>query len=139
MKVGAYYDCGGRCLFVVLAPLKGKMELKILSPHERVIPMERQCQEGYWMVHVKDIAPGVTYLYRIDGKVDRPDPASGCTRTLRGRGPLKLYLGGDNKWRVTRIDEMVVYEPHVGTFTNEGTFRAVIEPLGGRLLTSMEP
>lgn len=46
MRIGVEYLREGRCESVVWAPFLKKVELRIVSPVERIIPMERE-GEGY--------------------------------------------------------------------------------------------
>jgi maltooligosyltrehalose trehalohydrolase len=76
-------------------------------------------------------APGEEYVYVVDGERELPDP---CSRFQPDgvRGPSRVVeietpRGFDGVPR----DELVVYELHVGTFTDEGTFDAVIPHLDG--------
>jgi maltooligosyltrehalose trehalohydrolase len=77
---------------------------------------------------------GDDYAYMIDGR-RLPDP---CTRLQpRGlRGPSRVvdpsaWTWHDQGWGGVALEDLVVYELHVGTFTEEGTFDAVIEHLAG--------
>src|ERR671939_59232 len=75
MKVGPNYLGDNIFEFIVWAPLLRNVELNIVSPKRRIVPMERD-KWGYWRAIVRDIPPGILYLYRLEGKKDRPDPAS---------------------------------------------------------------
>jgi malto-oligosyltrehalose trehalohydrolase len=62
-----------------------------------------------------------------------PDPASRF-QPMDVHGPSEIidpagYEWGDADWRGRPWEECVIYEIHVGAFTAEGTFRAVIERL----------
>jgi maltooligosyltrehalose trehalohydrolase len=74
VKVGAWYVGGDRCQFTVWAPSAERVCVKIVAPAERVLPMQ-QLEFGYWQL-TESIAPGTTYLYQLDGEIERPDPAS---------------------------------------------------------------
>jgi maltooligosyltrehalose trehalohydrolase len=75
--------------------------------------------------------PGDDYLFVLDGGDALPDP---CSRWQPSgvRGPSRVV---DLASRTIapgpdlRLEELVVYELHVGTFTEEGTFDAVIPHL----------
>jgi maltooligosyltrehalose trehalohydrolase len=77
---------------------------------------------------------GTEYLLALDGAVTYPDP---CSRfqPYGVRGPSEVVDPGafewtDGDWRGVPLEELVVYELHVGTFTDEGTFDAAIAELG---------
>ena len=83
---------------------------------------------------VLPVAPGEDYAYVIEG-VELPDPAS---RWQPGglRGPSRVLDTGafawtDDGFTPPDLDDSVIYELHVGTFTPEGTFEAVIPHLRG--------
>jgi maltooligosyltrehalose trehalohydrolase len=76
---------------------------------------------------------GLRYFYLLDGERRRPDPAS---RALPDgvHGPSEVvdtgaFVWSDTGWRGLPLKAMVIYELHVGTFTPEGTFDAVIPRL----------
>ena len=83
---------------------------------------------------VLPIPPGGEYAYVIEG-VEIPDPAS---RWQPGglRGPSRVLDTGafawtDDGFTPPDLAGSVIYELHVGTFTPEGTFDAVIPHLRG--------
>ena len=132
MKIGAHYIEGGRCRFTVWAPKPGKVELKVVSPREEVHPMERD-GKGYWSVTLDTIPPGALYYFRLDGERDRPDPAS-CFQPQGVHQPSQAvdhasFAWEDQDWKGIPISGMIMYELHVGTFTPEGTFEAIIPRL----------
>jgi maltooligosyltrehalose trehalohydrolase len=77
---------------------------------------------------------GEDYLLVVDG-VAWPDPCSrwqpeGVT------GPSRVLDAGtfewsDDGWEGVTLDELVIYELHVGTFSEEGTFDGIVPRLGG--------
>ncbi|MDK2931629.1 MAG: maltooligosyltrehalose trehalohydrolase [Bacillota bacterium] len=95
----------------------------------RLVPLDRD-ERGYHRGVVSGVAPGSLYYYRLDGKEDLPDPAS--RHQPRGvHGPSRVVDPGafswsDRNWLAPPQEELVIYELHMGTFTPEGTFEAVI-------------
>jgi maltooligosyltrehalose trehalohydrolase len=87
---------------------------------------------GYYEVEVDGLAPGQRYFYRLDNGPDRPDPASRW-QPDGVHGPSALvdpaFGWSDERWTGIDPADMVLYELHVGTFTAEGTFDAVIGEL----------
>jgi len=75
MKIGAHYLGCGRCEFTVWAPFLKEVALKIVSPQEKIISMEKG-GKGYWKITVGDTSDKTRYLYRLNGEKERPDPAS---------------------------------------------------------------
>jgi maltooligosyltrehalose trehalohydrolase len=77
---------------------------------------------------------GDRYLLAVDGNVTYPDP---CSRSQPDgvRGPSEIvdpaaFAWTDTAWPGLDLDDLVVYELHTGTFTEEGTFDAVAPWLG---------
>jgi maltooligosyltrehalose trehalohydrolase len=83
---------------------------------------------------VLPVPPGGEYAYVIAG-VELPDPASRA-QPHGLRGPSLVLDPGVFEWTddgfvPPDLADSVIYELHVGTFTPEGTFDAVIPHLGG--------
>ena len=83
---------------------------------------------------VLTVGPGADYVYVIDG-VELPDPAS-RSQPQGLRGPSRVLDPGAFAWTDAgftppALADSVIYELHVGTFTPEGTFDAVIPHLRG--------
>jgi maltooligosyltrehalose trehalohydrolase len=80
------------------------------------------------------VAAGEDYAYVIDG-VELPDPASRWQPGgLRGRSRVldpTDFTWTDADFAAPGLEDSVIYELHVGTFTPEGTFEAVIPHLAG--------
>jgi len=47
LTLGAHYLPEGRCLFRVWAPLANRVEVHIVAPRERLVPLTRQ-ERGYY-------------------------------------------------------------------------------------------
>lgn len=127
MRLGARYMGDGRCRFTVWAPDVSQVELKLLSPREESVPMRRD-RLGYWRVTVEGLFPGARYSYLLDGERERPDPSSRF-QPEGVHGPSEVadpfFPWDDGNWRGRRLEELVIYELHVGTFTPEGSFDGV--------------
>ena len=123
----------GECHFLVWAPHAESVKLEILAPFRRSLPMQ-PLPKGYFRVAVEDAA-SCRYLYDLGGKGQkmRADPASrfqpegvhGASEAPSGSG----FDWTDVGWRGLQLSELVFYEIHVGTFTSEGTFDAIIPRL----------
>lgn len=129
MKIGARYLKDGLCEFVIWAPLVDKVSLRINSLDTE---LERD-EFGYWKALLKDVRPGDRYLYCLDGKRERPDPASFFQPDGVHKASQVIdhnsFQWQDPGWKGIPLSEMIMYELHVGTFTHEGTFDAVIARL----------
>jgi maltooligosyltrehalose trehalohydrolase len=88
--------------------------------------------DGVWEAVVEARA-GDDYWFVLDGEA-WPDP---CSRFQPEgiRGPSQVvdsrFAWTDGDWAGLSLEELVLYELHVGTFTAEGTFDAVIPHLAG--------
>jgi maltooligosyltrehalose trehalohydrolase len=83
---------------------------------------------GTWVAAV-EAAAGADYAYIIDG-ARLPDPHTRW-QSFGLRGPSRVVDPGawtwtDAGWDGVALEQLVVYELHVGTFTEDGTFDAVI-------------
>jgi maltooligosyltrehalose trehalohydrolase len=130
--LGAAWADQGRCSFLVWAPRAKKVEVHIIGPQEHILPME-PLERGYFFTLIEDIAPGALYRYRLDGQKERPDPASRY-QPEGVHGPSQVvdprFDWGDAAWRGIPLSSFVLYELHVGTFTPEGTFEAIVRRIG---------
>jgi maltooligosyltrehalose trehalohydrolase len=118
-----------RCEFRVWAPSIEDVELHIVAPSERRVPMTKD-ERGYHGADV-ECGEGTRYFYAVRG-TDRPDPASRLQpEGVHGASEVvgRAFEWRDEAWRGVAIEELVVYELHVGTFTAAGTFDAAIDKL----------
>ncbi len=119
----------GSTRFGLWAPERERIEVELVDSGRRV-PMRKV---GPFHVAVIEETPaGTLYRYRIDGGVSRPDPASRF-QPDGVHGPSQVcgidFEWHDEGWRGVDRESWVIYELHVGTFTDEGTFVAAIERL----------
>jgi maltooligosyltrehalose trehalohydrolase len=127
--LGANLISPGRCEFRVWAPLIDNVELHIIAPDDRRAALTKNAR-GYHEVIV-DAAARTRYLFVVNGK-ERPDPASRLQpEGVHGPSEVvgKEFAWHDAGWRGVPLREYVVYELHVGTYTSDGTFDAVIAHL----------
>jgi len=132
VKVGSNYLGNNQCQFTVWAPTLKEVAVQIVSPEKRLLPMQ-QNEQGYWEVTASGIEPGTLYFYQLEGNLERPDPASKY-QPQGVHGPsqvvdLSNFAWTDAEWSGVPLEEMIIYELHVGTFTPEGTFEAMIPRL----------
>jgi maltooligosyltrehalose trehalohydrolase len=97
-----------------------------------LLPMTRDA-DGWHRLVTDQAAPGTLYTFVLPDGVCVPDPASRY-QPQDVTGPSEVidpasYVWKQRHWRGRPWHEAVIYELHVGTFTAEGTFRAVIEKL----------
>ena len=88
--------------------------------------------DGYFSAAVDRLRPGARYRFRLDEESDFPDPASrfqpegphGASEVIDPR-----FAWTDGDWRGPDLDKQVIYELHIGLYTPEGTYRALIGQL----------
>ena len=111
--------------FRVWAPAASRVEVDLEGFRHLMI------RDGEWW-HAD--APGTDYAFCIDGGEPLPDPRS--LRQPAGiNGPSRGYDHGsfcwtDQAWPGRQLYGLLIYELHIGTFTEEGTFDAAIGRLG---------
>ncbi len=122
----------GTTRFSVWAPLAQRLSVVLPGSGDgRVCSLER-CESGVYEGVVADVSVGADYYYRLD-RDDRPDPVSRC-RPAGVHGPSRVvdpsaFRWTDGRWTGCATSDFVLYELHVGTFTEGGTFDAAIERL----------
>jgi maltooligosyltrehalose trehalohydrolase len=128
-SLGAIHLEDHRCRFRVWAPRARRVEALLCGG--RRIPLEPR-EHGYFEAAVEGVEPGTRYLYSLEGGEGRPDPASRC-QPDGVHGPSRVvdrrFGWRDEGWRGIALGQYIFYELHVGTFTPEGTFEAVIPQL----------
>ena len=130
-KVGAVYKGKEKCHFCIWAPKAESVEV-LIKDHPKTLPLKKD-PRGYWTGNSSEVNPGDLYKYKIDGE-EYPDPASlsqpqgvhSWSRVV----DQSSYNWQDQSWKGRELGEMIIYELHVGTFTPEGTFEAIISKLG---------
>jgi maltooligosyltrehalose trehalohydrolase len=130
MTLGALPDPGG-VRFRVWAPNAHSVGVR-LDRERAVAPMVRGHDDVFELT-LPSALVGDDYWYVLDGQRQRPDPVSRWQP--RGvHGPSRVvdpsaFSWSDAGWRGAELDEFILYELHVGTFTEQGTFQAAIERL----------
>jgi maltooligosyltrehalose trehalohydrolase len=134
MPFGAEVLDGG-VRFRLWAPAAKRVQLALESDSGAVDIDMPGVGDG-WFELVTDAArAGSLYRYRIDSRLEVPDPASRFNpRDVRG-GPSmvvdpRTFEWTDTAWRGRPWHEAVVYELHTGTFSPTGDFRGIEARLG---------
>ncbi|HSP39180.1 MAG TPA: malto-oligosyltrehalose trehalohydrolase [Frankiaceae bacterium] len=125
--------------FDVWAPAASAVEVDIAEPSKAAGRTALSLgDDGWWGVDVPDAAPGDDYSFRLGidgGEPGEPLPDPRSRWQPHGvDGPSRLYDDAaftwtDDRWRGLPLAGSVLYELHVGTFTDEGTFDAAVEKL----------
>lgn len=113
----------------VWAPSAGQVTLHLAGEQ---LSMRRDSQ-GWWHGPETAARPGTRYGFSLDGSPPLPDPRS----AYQPDGPHGLsetvdhdaFPWTDRNWRGVPLPGSILYEVHIGTFTEEGTFDAAVEKL----------
>lgn len=113
----------------VWAPKANQLELHIQNCF---LPLQKKAQ-GWWVINDPTIKHGTHYFFRINEEGLFPDPRS-FSQPEGVHGPScwidhSIFSWTDSHWKPTPLHAAIFYELHVGTFTPEGTFDAVINHL----------
>jgi maltooligosyltrehalose trehalohydrolase len=120
-----------RCAFRVWAPSASAVAVEVYAPCHRSVNLE-PAGDGYWTGTLEEIEPGARYKYRLDDGPALPDPASASQPDgvhEASEVVSRDFAWSDNGWHGLAIEDHVIYELHIGTFTSAGTFDAAIEHL----------
>jgi maltooligosyltrehalose trehalohydrolase len=130
-RLGALVGPDGSTTFRVWAPQHRRVGLLLASERHEMSPGEA----GVFEVRLP-VGEGTDYRFELeDGRI-LPDPWScrqpegirGASRVVDLAGwPAGQVAGGS--WSGVGLQDLVIYELHVGTFSPEGTFEAVIPRL----------
>jgi len=124
--------------FQVWSPGAERVDVHVGTDGPEVIAMERG-ENGWWSALVphegegEDSALGARYAFAVDEGETFPDPRS----LLQPDGvhqasqlvDLHAHDWGDQEWQGVELRGSCIYEMHVGTFTDAGTFDAAVDRL----------
>jgi maltooligosyltrehalose trehalohydrolase len=117
--------------FEIWAPLPNKIAVRM---NDAALPMHGPDDQGWWHLDVDEAESGADYCYLIDDD-DKcyPDPRSQW-QPHGVHGASRLYdhtafVWNDGSFQVPPLSSGIVYELHIGTFTEDGTLDAAIKKL----------
>lgn len=115
-------------LFRVWAPVAKRVDVKFDDAHRPLKP----CGDGWWEALVEAAGPGTDYGFVLNNDgISLPDPRS-LWQPQGVHGPSRVldhsaFQWTDGAWRAPALKNAVIYELHIGTFTQERTFDAAAE------------
>ena len=114
--------------FRLWAPAAKRVDLLLDQPH----PLRRG-EDGWFSTDIPGVKAGARYKFRIDDDIDVPDPAS-AFQPDDVAGASEVIDHASYPWRATDWhgrpwQQAAVIEAHVGSFTRQGTYRAMIGKL----------
>jgi maltooligosyltrehalose trehalohydrolase len=96
---------------------------------------------GWFSADIAGIKAGARYTFRIDREIDVPDPASAFQPDdVFGQSEVidhASFAWRATDWRGRPWAEAVIVEAHVGAFTREGSYRAMIDKLDHLVATGI--
>ncbi|HEX5415236.1 MAG TPA: malto-oligosyltrehalose trehalohydrolase [Chloroflexota bacterium] len=120
------------------------VEFRVWAPKARRVDVELQTPEGVVYVPLAPVPKGLhvrvvevaeagsRYRYRLDDGASFPDPWS-RSQPEGVHGPSEVvapdFAWTDQAWPGLDPERLVIYELHVGTYTPEGTFAAIMPRL----------
>jgi maltooligosyltrehalose trehalohydrolase len=123
----------GATRFAVWAPKARRMSVRVHTGSAAgEHPLVRDDRDVF-SATIPGVRAGDDYAYRIDGGAERPDPVSrwqpyGVHGASRVVDP-NAFAWTDGAWKGIEMADFAIYEIHVGTFTPQGTFDAIIPRL----------
>ena len=129
--LGVTFSDANKADVLLWAPTPEYVAIKLTESSE-VIPLQKQ-ELGYWHVSTTAIKPGTLYTFVLDHETECQDPAS-LSQPEGIQGPsqavdMASFYWEDAGWVTPALEEYIIYEIHVGTFTPAGTFAAIEEKL----------
>ncbi|MFO0890494.1 MAG: malto-oligosyltrehalose trehalohydrolase [Isosphaeraceae bacterium] len=129
LPVGAEVQQGGGVHFRVWAPRCQKVEV-VIEPsggngQRNALALERE-EGGYFSGFMAEAGEGTLYRYRLDDGESYPDPASRF-QPQGVHGPSQVVDPGrfpwsDRDWKGLKIEGQVIYELHLGTFSEAASW-----------------
>ncbi len=134
LNIGAEVLSNKSVRFRVWAPKVQEMALLTIKEGNTNILTMKHDEFGYYEVITDSVQAGGCYKYLLNGKDHYPDPASrhqpyGVHGVSQIISP-KDFLWEDGSWHNIPFTDYIIYELHIGTFTKEGTFDALIPYIG---------
>jgi len=126
---GSEFLADGTVRFRVWATGQQQVTLRLSGNDIAMTPAE----DGWFEQQVSGVQAGAAYNFVLNDGTVIPDPASRAQQD-DVNGPSLVIDPGHYHWQNTNWQgrpwqESVVYEMHMGTFTEEGTFQAAIKKL----------
>src|SRR5215207_4875674 len=118
----------GGVRFRIWAPKHRQIGL-VIEGRDETVPMT-PLADGWHETLCADARAGTLYRFELPDGLRVPDPAS-RHQPQDVHGPSEVvdpetFRWSDEGWQGLPEAELVIYELHLGTFTQEGTFRAAI-------------
>lgn len=134
LRYGAWLD-DGAARWRVWAPGHESVELVLYEDDGSTVRRSTWMQpdgNDCFTLTLRDEGAGTLYRHLVDGEGPFPDPWS-RSQPYGVHGPSEIpgerFDWTDDGWRGVPLEELVIWEAHVGTATPEGTFEGLIGKL----------
>ncbi len=142
MKITRKYPIGAEVIegkgvhFRVWAPNHKKVNI-VFEKNDQLVDKQILEKEdsGYFSLFVPQVEPGTLYRYQLDNSLNNySDPASrfqpyGVEGPSCVVNPYYAWSAQEKKWPGTSLINQIMYEMHIGTFTQDGTYNAAKKEL----------
>jgi maltooligosyltrehalose trehalohydrolase len=119
----------GKAVANIWAPFAEKVAVVV---GDKDIELTRQ-EYGYWQSIADKITAGTKYKVRIDNHLPLPDPCSlsqpDGVHSESEVIDLSHFQWSTATWNNLPLEDYIIYELHVGTFSEQGTFASLEEKL----------
>ncbi|NLC11967.1 MAG: malto-oligosyltrehalose trehalohydrolase, partial [Firmicutes bacterium] len=110
-----------------------KVSLLLKQGEKEIIKHMEEERPHIYITRVEGMGLDLLYKYRLEGKGDFPDPYSHYQpEGVHGYSQVVdhgSYEWRDSCWQGLDLEDYIIYELHVGTFSPEGTFKGVEQRL----------
>ena len=122
-----------QCRFSVWAKSRKRMTLELKQAGETTQHKMHRDEAGFFSVTVDGVKHGDDYRFMLNRTTSRPDPAAHYyTHDVHGWCKVidhDQYQWQQTDWQGIQKKDLVIYELHIGTFTEKGTFLSTIDRL----------
>lgn len=121
-KIGHYYE-NGKSNFRVYAPKKKSVAIEIDGKKD-LLPLTKD-EQGYWNGSCDELPEGTLYFINLNHEISLPDPASRYQPFgIHGLSMIvKHHKANLDDWEGVKIEDAIIYELHLGTFSPQGNLR----------------
>lgn len=124
-NIGLNFNEKKEAVVKVWAPLAEKVAIKV---EEREPVLLQRESRGYFSVTTDAVIPGERYWFLLDDEKQLPDPASLAQPDGVHGASMAVdlqYAWNDISWINPALNNYLIYELHVGTFTAESDFSGI--------------
>jgi maltooligosyltrehalose trehalohydrolase len=134
-RIGSWRTASGDVRWRIWAPERKNLAVILFAADGKTEAGRVALQkgpDGFFTGTLPNAPKQVLYKIRIDGEGPFPDMWS-RSQPFGVHGPSEVveekFSWSDQKWKGRPLEEMVIYELHVGTATPEGTYEALRQKL----------